>query len=461
MKHLSIAPRSNRHHLLVLALLLAVALTANAQTFKPFRSPDSLQRIVLELPLLDMPYHQDAAQTAGGFLQGYTCQSMATSLAITADLQSAVHYGLINLCGNNRWGLLAVAGYDALSVWLPFGPGWLHEEYHRGVMAHRGVNSFDEVWLMHIGSSSTSVSHETDEALTILHDQYRNDFIRMNSAGLEGLTHISQTNQRMDFFHHRNLYNYLMYWINASNNVGYIYNCMTPLSGETISQMNANEPNIADRDFTGFDLNAWAYELFHPDVTYADRGTHPSGNGINRYITYEQIGAEGVAYLKRQFRREMINFISPTLLMIDRFYLGSSTAGDWYGNFAMHHYLTHFGDDISMDLLLETPWAKGFVTPHLYSNLSHYCPGIDVGVVDYPLWGDKLLLSAQASLWQQPLDFRSSGQLGGSLSADLSLYLKRAALYLQVGAKSAGFQAGEVSLEGTWFARTGFRYRLK
>ena len=447
--------------LTTLALGLCIAASASAQVFDLNLKKDTLERVYLELPLLDMPYQATVTEkTSGNFLKSYTNQSMATTLALCEDYQVGTHLLIRQLLGRHWYTRLAGYGFDLLtSQNLPFGTSWAHEEYHRAVMAYRGVDSFDEVWKCKFFASEISVSHETDEALAAFHDGYASDFIRMNAAGLEAQTHLVQRTQRNDFFYHRALANEMMYWMSLINNWGYLDACASPDTDKDVQEMNAKEVNVEDRDFTGMDLSAWAFELFHPGNKYADRGTHPSGTGINRYIMYDQIGEDGVAYLKKQANRELLNLVSPMMILIPRIRLAHTKSGDIYGNFSMRHYLTSFGDDTSLDLLFDTPWAKFYAAPHLYSNYVKSFPGLEVGVVDQHFCNNRLRLNASANLWSQPEEFRSdSGKFGGCIAADAAWSFGRFEPYVEIGGKTAGWLVGNVQLGSTFNCRAGLRW---
>lgn len=446
----------------LVAVFLAFAGTANAQFFSKTFQEDPEEKIYLDIPVIDLPYQINVASATGNPLTAITNQSMATTLALCEDFQVAAHYGIRELFGGRRvWSKVGAWGFDMVSMFMPFGSSWCHEEYHRAVMGLRGVESYDEVWNMKFFGSSISVSHETDEAMANLHDNYINDFIRMNAAGLEGQTHLVQRLQRNDFFDHRTLMNGFSYWSNILNNWGYLSSCADPESDADIEQMNAKEPTIKSRDFTGFDLSAWAYELFHPGVTYADRGIHPSGEGINRYITYDMIGDDGVQYLKVQARRELLNLISPMMLGIRRIRLTNTLSGPVYGNFAARHYLTHYGDDISLELMFETPWVKFIAAPHMYSNYVSRFPGFELAVYDQQFMDGRIKLDATAQMWSQPEDFTSDhGKFGGMISADASYVLGRLEPYVELSAKTAGWLVGDVNLDSNISLRAGLRWLM-
>jgi len=443
------------------ALTPSSAYAQNVQT-ELFKA-DSLERIYINIPLMDLPYQATVAKETGNSWNALWNQSMATSLDLSEDFQVATHYGIRKLFNERWYSRFVIYAWDFVSSYLPFGTCWTHEEYHRAVMGLRGVSSYDEVWNIKLFASEISVSHETDENMARLHDDHIKDFIRMNAAGLEGQTHLNQRLQRNDFFYHRNMMNEVTMWMNVIGNFSYIFGCADPETDKTVNEMNEKETSVKQRDFTGMDLSAWAYELFHPGVTYAERGTHPTGEGINRYITYDMIGDDGVAYLKKMSRREWINAISPMMFGIRRIPLFKTKAGRWYGNFAGRHYLTSFGDDISLDLMFETPMLNFIVAPHVYSNYVKSFPGMEIAVEDKKFLNDRLRVSGSAQLWSQPEEFTTTkGKFGGLLSANVSyLFAHRWEAYGELTGKTDGWVAGNVYLDKNLSVRAGVRWRLK
>lgn len=435
--------------------------------------------IYLDMPLVEMPYQRAAMSTTGGFFPSYMNPGMGFSVALSNDLYTAAHCGLQNITYSKdplkqrQRSLLAIYGFDLLSTWIPLGNSWLHEEYHRAVMTLRGVNSFDEVLLFRIGSTTISVSHETDEDMAMLCDEYHPDFIRLMAAGLEGQTMQNTRMQRDEFFYHQDLHHEVVLLTNALNNTAYLAMCGWGWADRDTREMNAREGTIAERDFTGMDLMAWAHALFNPDLPYAARGTHPSGYGIDRYITSDDLSPEAIRYLRRQTLVDLINCISPMMIGFSRFELGQLWGGRLYGNIALRHYLTSFGDDNSVELLFqllrhEKYPLNGYLVLHNYNNYRHPYGGLEVGIVDMPLWRGRLLLSSNLHGWLQPEAFlTNSAKPGGSVTLRLSANMGKDANplafcipYVELGYKTQGWVAGNVYLDATPMLNAGLRWRL-
>ena len=431
---------------------------------------DSLGQIYLDMPLLTLPSQADAYKTTGGFFRSYMNPGMENSLAYSTDLYTAVHFGLKKALHfeNNPFltqflSRLAISLFDVLYMQQPLGGSWLHEEYHRAVMTKYGVNSYNEVLNPHFWSSSIAVSHEKDEDLAMLCNTHHSDFVRLMSAGHEGVVDLSRNLQSNSFFYRQNLDNEVLYWMHGMQNLIYLFSCASGKGDKGMQERNQKELEVSMRDFTGMDMNAWIYELLEPDRPYEARGIHPSGVGINRYIMSDQIPEVGMKYLGKQALLDIFNLVSPMMVGFTRFRLAQTEQGSYYGNFAFRHYLTSFGDDVSLDLYLQAPWANLYATLHSYNNLEHHFGGLETGLVDYPLFDGKMQLGGTVMAWVQPKDqlFKtSSGSFGGLVKARVNYHSRVVDPYLEAGWKSKGWVAGNANLDNGFFCRAGLRWQI-
>ena len=431
---------------------------------------DSIGTVYLDMPLVTLPSQIHAYKTTGGFFKSYMNPGLDNSLTYSADMYSSVHYGLKSAARIKKskgaqifLQRLLVSGFDVVSQWLPLGAPWLHEEYHRGVMSQYGINSFNEVLLFPFGKSSIAVNKVKDEDLAMLCDYHHSDFVRLMSAGHEAEVHLVRNLQSNEFFYHQNLDNEVLYIMYSIQNIMYVSMCANGSGDENTKKRNAIETTIASRDFTGMDMNAWIDALCNPDKPYSARGIHPSGVGINRYIMYEDISAEGRKYLKRQAYLDIFNFMSPMMLGFSHIRLANTEAGAWYGNFAFRHYLTSFGDDVSLDLYLQSPKFNLYTTFHSYNNLNHHFGGIEAGLIDFPLLDNQLQLGGTVMFWVQPKDMlfhTGKGEAGGLVKAKIAYNYRFIAPTLEIGWKSKGWVAGNVSLKPSFFLWFGIRWKI-
>ena len=431
---------------------------------------DAIGKVYLDMPLLTMPSQQQAYNTTGGFFSSYMNPGMENTLSYSTDLYTAGHFGIkkgVHFKKSEFLSIftqkLAIAAFDIIVMQMPLGVSWTHEEYHRAVMTQYGIDSYDEVLLFKLGSSTIAVSHVTDEGLAMICDEHRPDFVRLMSAGHEAVVELNRNMQSNQFYYHQNLDNEIGYWINTFQNFLYIATCANGNGDEGMRERNEVETTIASRDFTGMDMNAWVYELCNPDLPYDARGVHPSGVGINRYIMYDDISDQGKSYLKRQLRLDVLNFISPMMLGFSRFRLAQTEKGAYYGNFAFRHYLTSFGSDSSLDLYLQTPRLNLYTTFHVYDNYEHTFGGFEVGLIDFPLLDNKMLVGGSLMGWIQPAQqsfFTSDGTFGGLIKARAAYHWRFMEPYAELGWKSAGWVASNVNLGEGFFMKAGIRWQI-
>jgi hypothetical protein len=370
----------------------------------------------LDLPLFDLPYQIDAMNTVGyGFFSSYANPGMAQSLALTEDIYSSFHFAMKTLFDKWNWntasgwfnprdvildtGLMLTDIF--LLTYVPGGEGWLHEEFHRAVMTRHGVNSFNGMNTFPIGQSAISVNSVTDEDLIRFKAESPADFVRMHAAGIEGEYALIDRFQRNNFFYNQKLHFRLFYLVHTINSHAYIYTSGDPGETATLDAMNRRETSIVSRDFTGFDMAGWVYDLFRPDEPYAARGTHPSGTGIDRYIKTGDLTDAELNYLHTQRYWHIFNYVSPMILGIDRIPLGDT---GFYGNFTFRHLLASFGADVSLKVFLKKDIFNMAFAFHNHFNYEHWFPAVEAELVDFPVSPGvlRLYLSPRLIVGTQP-----------------------------------------------------------
>ena len=428
--------------------------------------------LFLNFPLVDLPYQCYATNTTGNFFAGYANPSMQQSLAISNNLYSSAHYGIKKIVKTKNEFLRILfnnciaAGFDLLTSYLPLGYGWLHEEYHRAVMTRREINSFNDMNTLPFGQKTVSVRKIKDEDLIRLSNNHIFEFIRLQTAGLEGQYHQIQTLQKENFYYNQDLPHIPLYWVSTMTNIIYLNNSgKANIFDELIDEANQKEgSDISKRDFTGSDFTTWANALFNPDRPYEDRGTHPSGVGINRYIKPSELSAEELNYLKRQGNLQWLNLLSPHLFGFPKIKLKSSEKGDYYGSFAVRHLLTSFGNDISLDIFYQTPKNNFFFALHNYNNLNSSFFGIEGAIIDKPFLNNKLFVSGRGIAWIQPKNqsfTTKEASLGGMLSIRGSYLIGHCLPYIELEGKSKGWFMGNVFLEDNISIRCGVNLKIK
>ena len=419
------------------------------------------QPITLDLPIIDQPFNT---------VDGYTVPSMRQSLRLTQDVSQYAHKAIGDFFqrdSGKRFGF--TLGFDALSMWLPFGSGWLHEEWHRAVMSNQHIDSYDEIYRFHLFDETISVSKVRDADLVRLKAEHPADLIRLHAAGIEAQYEMNLEIEKDIFFNGRPYLTDGIHWLNYANAISYLYVCATNESNRlTQSILDDEDTDISKRDFTGLDCNAWVYDLFRPTEPYSARGTHPSGVGINRYITYADLTDTEKDFLKRQFSYSFLNLLNPMLYRFDSFISTEPfTRRSVRWNVGVRHHLTSFGYSIDFNVFAQGASQKALFIWHNYFNQHHYFPGAAVSVFDYPvqIMHHNLLFTPSISIWLQPEGqafATSRSRLGGFISGKLTVpWTQTSKAYVELEAKSAGWVAGNVYLDNNVSTRIGMIWSLR
>lgn len=410
----------------------------------------------IDLLVLDAPFNS----------HGYP--SMQQSLRLTTSFYEAGHYlieeSLSDRPANIRFA--ALAGFDLLSLWLPLGTSWLHEEWHRAILTQRDIASENEIYKLRF-SDIIRVYGIRDEDLIRLKAEHPADLVRLHAAGFEAQTELNRALERNDFFDERDHFNVLILWFNTLNTIVYFHNCNGSRADRPTNEVLADETtDILARDFAGLDCTAWTYDLHRPNEPYNARGVHPSGVGIDRYIKYSDLNDAEQDFLKQQSNLSLLNLIDPFLYGRRYFEARPGKENSFNWNAAVRHMLTPFGYTIDFDLLIKTSHNFTF-TLHNYFNNQHYFPGLELMLYSAPtmISGLALKVSGGITLWKQPeaLSFYTDqANTGGRLVLRTDLQVsKRFNPYLELEMKSPGWVAGNSYLDSNTSFRAGITYILQ
>lgn len=453
--------------------------------FSVFSQKDTLYnsspQIILDFQLVDYNFLEYASKTVSNgtvesadYFRAYANPSMSQSLNITASVYNVAHYGFKHL--NINWFKKDFLNYLAeTSIWasgelvlmyMPLGGGWLHEEYHRAMLTKHYTNSFNDMNTFPLFAESVSVNSVKDDDLIRFKAENNADFVRLHAAGIEGEYVLAHKLQKQNFFHEQKLRYFSSNLMSIANSISYVWICSRQEAEDFTNDFLAIEmsKDIAFRDFTGLDFNAWVYDLFRPNEPYEKRGVHPSGWGIDRYIKPSDLTNEELKYLKKQGYLQLWNLASPMLLNIDNIYRGKK---DLKANFAIRNYLTSFGHDLSPNFFLKTKNFNWIFAYHHYRNYKNTFAGAEIELYDYPLKiGNKILLTnIRTMAWLQPKDLSfttSTAELGGLFDVKLKFSAtKNMFPYVQVVGKTNGWVAGEVFQEENFSVKAGLSFYLQ
>jgi len=448
-----------------LTLAASSALAAQQTPFGAPTPPDSQLRrqsfgIRSDIPFLDLPYNL----TNGG-----RAPSMAQSLAVTEGFYELAHPAIQRVFVSHKvLAGISLVLFDTFGGMLPAGDGWLHEEFHRSVLGSRGVSSFDDIYKLNLAPDAVSVSHVKDADLVRMKAEHPADYVRAAAAGIEGENQLIEQLEKNRFYHGSRANHVPLYWLTKLNSTFYVWSGVESETDSFTDEMNLSDgADVAKRDWVGHDFTAWVHDLYRPTEAYEARGVHPSGVGINRYISAKNLTREEHDFLAREGHLQLLNFLDPSLLGFGGVTLRDPRNGaDLRVNASAGHYLTSFGHTIDVNLFLKEGATNLFVVLHRYTNGARSLPGMEVQLLEAPVTvaGRALDVSPRVALWLQPRDqgFRTrSPQPGGLVSVRVRQATPaRVGAFVELEGKTAGWVAGNVHLERNLSARIGGSVRL-
>ncbi|MBN2891777.1 MAG: hypothetical protein JXL97_07910 [Bacteroidales bacterium] len=440
-------------------------------------------KLVLDLPFADFKYMSNSAMTYSNhypasnvkwydYLRAYNSPSMQQTLSASASFYNSLNYAyeVININWFNKDFLnyltesTILITAELLSTYVPLGDAWLHEEFHRTILTNNNVRSYDQVNDLPFFSELISVNRVTDEDLIRFKASNPQDFVRLHAAGIEGEYMLTHKLQSYNFFYDQKLpyFTYTLYW--TVNSFYYVWFCHTHDAEITTNDVNTQDgSDIEIRDFTGLDFLAWTYDLYNPYEPYENRGIHPSGVGIDRYIVPSDLTQEQMKYLTKQGYLQMINFLYPMLIGVNK--IPFNRDKNSYFNFAARHLLTSFGSDVSFYFFYKQEKLNLISGVHLYQNQIKSMPGIELELIDYDFKFKDLILrtSAKTLIWFQPenlLFVDNNADFGGLIDLKLKMGKKTFFPYAQITAKTKGWVAGNEFQNQTFSFKAGLSWYL-
>ncbi|MCA2961816.1 MAG: hypothetical protein IOD12_16320 [Silvanigrellales bacterium] len=453
----------------LLALLL-LALPSPVAFAQEYWNDEGIERphARIEIPLIDAPYNFQERRDGYSWVGS---PSMGQTLGLSNGFYQTVHAGLGMLADPNdeafwprffaRFGFFL---FDYLTFDFPGLGAWTHEEWHRAVMTHRGVRSYNEVndFLKSSPSSGIiAVSGERDADLARMKRDHNADFVRLQAAGFEAQWEQNRRFSHDAFFHGTKSFDLGVMWINHVNTYTYLHSCSNGTTDEIVDDLNDAGETEKERDFAGPDCTGWVSDLFRANEPYEARGKHPTGEGVNRYRKSTDLTPSERSYLNRNKRFALINFIDPFAYGFEDFWYDTADGVNYYYNFRGFHYLTGFGGDTGVQLYLKSRGFKGTVSLHFYKNRSTTFPGVEFQWVEAKPFEafSSLAFTPRLMAWTQPEGLRffdKTQKPGGLVSLRVAWKEKRYAQpWLELQAKSEGWVAGEVNQSDGLATRLG------
>lgn len=446
-----------RKKILQTASYLFLGLIFSTQVFPSDSKPTAY---TVTLPIYDHPYNQSL---------DLRNPSMNQSLYFSKGFYQFAHYNIQKFWDHSPTAsTVSVIIFDAISSWIPLSSAWVHEEWHRAVMGQYGIDSYDEIFEMEFFSETIAVSDVGDGELIDLKKNHPADLIRLHSAGLESQNQFNLLIEKDQFFHNSLSMDNVLLLFNTINTSSYLSVCASDEANKLTKEiLDRENEDISKRDFTGLDCNAWVYDLFKPDEPYENRGTHPSGVGIDRYITWSDLTSAEKDFLRKQFYLSFLNFADPFLLNKRYFrwiYEENNPAIYWNAN--LKHYLTPFGYTVNAHLFLKNDQRKFLLTLYNHFNRKYYFPGIGAEVFDILFSVRNFILhnSLSLTIWSQPEDFgfnTKENEIGARATIKSNYqWTKMLGSYLELEYKTKGWYEGNVYLSENFSARAGISLKF-
>lgn len=438
--------------LLLSIVILALGTTkTNAQNEESTEDNGSMRRSLraqAEFTLFDVPYNS---------LGDPRWPSMAQSLNITKSFYELSHAGIEQYLPPTEdgwqgfWNRFGFVAFDVFTMSYPPASAWLHEEWHRAVLGHRGIDSHNGTYAFK-NKSTIPVDQLKDEDLRRLKEEHNPEMVRLGAAGMEAEHELAFAIERDHFVQDTRTFDSPALILFKVSPIFYLDACATSASNRTTDDMNIEDgSNVSKRDFTGLDCDAWIYDLNRPDEPYDARGVHPSGVGVDRYRKLDHLDDGEKAYLKLQSRLSLLNMVDPWLFGIE----GFGRRSKWNAN--LRHDLTSFGYSVGLNLFHENSRNRKAITSfHNYRNGVRSFPGID-----YQSWSDdddtsrRFLGSAidmfRVAMWLQPKSQRfdtDEGTPGALFATRFGLgRIEPVRVYGEFSYKTQGWVSGEVNLD--------------
>ena len=380
-------------------------------------------------------------------------QKLSNELVLPTTFVSSVVNGVVSEL------LTGVSGY--VLGGFPLGGGWLHEEYHRAVLATNRVASRDPFDDFYLELDNGSVSNIYDDALRRFKKNDPHSFNRMLVAGGESELVAVRKFQEDNFYHDSHLPTELSAFLYTASVVSYIYTPYDQIDSTTVIGNAKDGADVMARDFTGHDYSGWIWHLFKPYVPYDSLGTHPSGVGINRYIGSDRLNDREKRYYDDVKSQVFLNYLSPMLFGFRKIRISENV----YGNFALQFQPTSFGTDRELRLYYASGADKFSAALHQYKNYENHFYALELNWVDAAFPQAKnFSFTSRVMLGTQPDNqefFTNASQFFGLVSV-LANYAVNNTLgaYAQLQAKTAGWVAGDEYLTGMLRLRAGIRLTL-
>jgi len=426
----------------------------------PAALAESPYRLTLQLPLYD-----SAANKVSGF-----SPSLLQAHALTQDYYLGSHRLISELFSTedsdigHPFEFFMLLAFDYVSTITPLGLSWLHEEAHRSVLSQYGIRSHNGVYDASLSDASIPVDQVRDEDLIRLKRDHPADFVRLSTAGMEAESQLALSLEKAQFFDRALPRQRFLILLAHMGPISYRSFCDSRNGDRATAEDLAREgPDESARDFTGYDCVSYVYDLFRPFEPYEARGPHPSGEGIARYRSRENLTSTEKNYLRRMSTLGWLNLVDPFLLDFSGW-----SWGDRRWAATLRHHLTPFGHSLEENIFLRDEASKG--SGHLfilrqYTNQKRTLPGLEWQCFSCQTWRKGRSLDLRTAFWWQPeslLYASRDWQPGGFMALQLKQKVQEhATAFAELMSKSRGWMADEINLAPATHIRLGVNLHLE
>ena len=188
----------------------------------------------------------------------------------------------------------------------------------------------------------------------------------------------------------------------------------------------------------------------------------PDGEGVNRRIGFSDLTSEGQDYLNRQKRLAILNFVNPSIFLVNRINISK----DFSFLTFLQYNPVHFGNNITLYFPFKIKSVNQLIAIHNYNNRDKRFPGFQYGIYNIsPFLNKKIEIGGTLSLWIQPENqgfFDQSGKLGGAIEIKSDFDIgKGFQVNITAGYKTTGWMIGNPYIDQKAKFRAGFKYLLK
>ncbi|HEX2920100.1 MAG TPA: hypothetical protein VHO50_02935 [Bacteroidales bacterium] len=367
-------------------------------------------------------------------------------------------YSKFKNLGNNIFKYAAGLAFAKYGSELPIPLGvWAHEEFHRSVLGVRNVSSLNGNWIFNRWDGTVyGVSDVTLSTLKL------NDTRHLLYSYVSGVQYEVLLNEKItldDFYSKKTFSKGPL----ALHNAYYVWDYFRFASSSASDSAKILSPphedaSPSERDFAGSDLNSWVYDMFNPEVPFIfGRDAFPGGTGLNRRIGFSDLAPQEQDYLKEQKNLSLLNFINPSIFLINRIKLSDNFSFSFFARYAP----LHFGNVISVFLPFKTSNTGYLINIHKYSNYSSEGYGIGGGLYNLKTF-DKLASDIRVDIWDQPISFfGTTREKGGSVILKMKyMFNKSLSAFVQGGYKTRGWLMGNPYLNENFSVGTGISFYI-